>query len=171
MSKKLEHKFVEKAYLNADIKLLNVYQAINVENNLECLKCGYLWESKYYDFRYRNLVCPKCDGKLKPTQESVKNDYLNNEIKLLSIYQNVVYKNSLECLKCGYLWKAQYSNFQHRKDGCIKCWKLSNRGENHPSWNPNLTDEERLHRDYYHKAESREWTKSVYDRDKAICQC
>ena len=40
--------------------------------------------------------------------------------------------------------------------------------ENHPNWNPNLTDEEReLKRATY---ENEQWRKSVFERDKFACQ-
>jgi len=43
------------------------------------------------------------------------------------------------------------------------------KGENSPSWNPNLTMEERLKgRDYW---EYTQWRISVYKRDKFTCQC
>jgi endogenous inhibitor of DNA gyrase (YacG/DUF329 family) len=42
-------------------------------------------------------------------------------------------------------------------------------GENHPSYNPNLTDENRF--DSRHYPEYIEWRRSVYERDDFTCQC
>ena len=41
-------------------------------------------------------------------------------------------------------------------------------GENHPSWNPNLTDEDRQHTRKY--PEYNEWRKSVFEIDSFTCQ-
>ena len=42
-------------------------------------------------------------------------------------------------------------------------------GENSPTWNPNLTDEDRQHTRHY--PEYNEWRSAVYERDNYTCQC
>ena len=170
MTVKHIHKFVEAEYLKGNIKLLSVYINSKLKNDLECLECGYEWKACYDHFRSQNQGCPKCSGNIKLTQEFVENAYLKTNIKLLSIYVNASTKNNLECLEFGHKWEAPYNSFQNRNSGCPECWKLLNRGDNHPTWNHNLTDQERLHRDYYHKAENKKWREAVYNRDKATCQ-
>jgi 5-methylcytosine-specific restriction endonuclease McrA len=52
---------------------------------------------------------------------------------------------------------------------CINCYKEKNRGENHPRWNSNKTDEERARgRTFF---EYNTWRKEVFDRDNYTCQC
>ena len=53
--------------------------------------------------------------------EFVEAEYLKGNIKLFSLYINNSVKNDLECLDCGYLWKATYNNFQNGNCGCPKC--------------------------------------------------
>ena len=169
--KKHTQEFVEDDYLNGDIKLLSRYVGSRVKNNLECLICGYLWKANYAHFQNRNQGCPKCAGKAKPTQEFVENAYLEANIKLLSRYINNYVKNDLECLICGYLWKANYKHFQSDNRGCPECWRLSILGDNNPNWNHELTKEDREnHRTRNYIPGYCLWVKAVYDRDKAICQ-
>jgi len=59
------------------------------------------------------------------THEFVEVDYLNGNIKLLSRYVGALVKNDLQCLICGYLWKAIYSSFQSQNCGCPKCAGLA----------------------------------------------
>lgn len=41
-------------------------------------------------------------------------------------------------------------------------------GKNHPNWNPNLTDEDRIQKRKY--PEYKKWRESVYNRDNYVCQ-
>ena len=108
----------------------------------------------------------------KLPHEFVEADYLNGNIKLLSRYVGARVKNDLECLICEYLWKANYNSFQSYNSGCPECWRLSNRGENHPNWNHELTKEDRENsRNRSHIPGYWLWVKAVYDRDNYICQC
>ena len=59
---------------------------------------------------------------VKYTQEFVEAEYLKGNIKLLSLYVNNSVKNDLECLECGYLWKATFSGFHNDNCGCPKCY-------------------------------------------------
>ena len=69
------------------------------------------------------------------------------------------------------MWQAPYANFQGHNHGCPECWRLLNRGETHPHWNPNLTDEEREHsRNRSHMPENDLWRKAVLNRDDYTCQ-
>lgn len=55
--------------------------------------------------------------------------------------------------------------------GCKKCFGLLMRGNKHPNWNPEISDEERERR--YKRRDSKEyerWTDVVKTRDKLTCQ-
>ena len=129
------HEFAEAEYLKGNIKLLSIYIGVKYKNDLECLKCGFLWKARYGHFQNRNQGCPKCSRSLTHSHEFVKAEYLKSGIKLLSVYIKIIGKNDLECLKCGFLWKARYNDFQSQNNGCPECYRLLNRGETHPSWN------------------------------------
>ena len=164
------HEFVKAEYLNGDIKLLSFYINSKVKNNLLCLICDHKWQATYDNFKNNNTGCPKCSEKLKPTQEFVEEAYLKSNIKMLSVYISNKVKNDLLCLICDHKWQSNFNNFQSSNCGCPECSRLSRIGEIHHRWNPNLTDQERLHRDYYYKADNKKWREAVYNRDKATCQ-
>ena len=168
----LDHEFIKNAYLKADITLLSVYVTANHNNDLECLKCSYLWKADYNHFQSQNSGCPKCSGKLKHTQEFVEASYLKANIKLLSVYINCLVKNYLLCLKCDHKWQANFNNYYNRNTGCPECERLSRMGETNPHWNYELTKEDRENSyNRKHIPDTRLWVKAVYDRDKYICQC
>lgn len=54
---------------------------------------------------------------------------------------------------------------------CPKCWVKHNSGENNPSWNPNLTDEDRANNRCSKEGSQEDWRKQVYERDDYTCQC
>jgi len=164
------HEFVEVDYLNGNIKLLSFYINSKVKNNLLCLICDHKWQATYDNFKNNNTGCPKCSEKLKPTQEFVEEAYLKSNIKMLSVYISNKVKNDLLCLICDHKWQSNFNNFQSSNCGCPECSRLSRIGEIHHRWNPNLTDQERLHRDYYYKADNKKWVKAVFKRDDHTCQ-
>ena len=170
--RKHNHKFVEAEYLKGNIKLLSLYIGALVKNNLECLECNFLWKAAYNHFKSDNSGCPRCSEKLKPTHEFVKDNYIKSGIKLLSIYQSNKIVNDLECIKFGHKWKAAYNDFNSHNNGCPECWKLSNRGENHSSWNHELTKEDRENSyNRSHTPDNRLWREAAYNRDGHTCQC
>ena len=169
--RKHNHKFVEADYLNGNIKMLSVYINSKVKNNLLCLICDHKWEATYDNFKSSINGCPKCSGKLKHTQEFVEAEYLKSNIKILSVYISNKIKNDLLCLICDHKWGSTFNNFYSNKKNCPECWRLSNIGENNPSWNHELTKEDRENSyQRNHISGNKEWTKAVYDRDGHTCQ-
>ena len=100
------------------------------------------------------------------------NDLFEVKIKDLSKRSNVRIK--VKCDYCGDIHETIYSNYnRYNHNGkyyCNTCAsKILNTGENHPNWNPNLTDEEReLGRKY---PEYYEFIRKVLARDNYACQC
>lgn len=118
-----------------------------------CKQCGFkkTADKQRYDFTYVTLVCN------------------NRGFKLLDgKYFGANRPMEVECLKCR---KTSAKTFSWIKRGskCIHCHIQENRGENHASWNPELTADERITRRVYD--EYREWRSDVFERDKYTCQC
>lgn len=83
-------------------------------------------------------------------------------------------------VECDYCHKRQsvkykqYYNSIHSDIGngkylCASCSRLLKRGENHHSWNPNLTDKDRASKRY--NEEYTNFVKTVMARDNYTCQC
>ncbi|MGE7662668.1 HNH endonuclease [Peribacillus sp. NPDC097197] len=70
--------------------------------------------------------------------------------------------------KCGNNSKITISNLLNG-NRCMKCYLTSNRGENHPNYNHDLTKEERQTKRKYHEYEH--WRLDVLKRDNYTCQC
>ena len=79
------------------------------------------------------------------------------------------------CDNCEKIFTSTYENYSKMKkiDNKCYCQKCSlaiyNSGENHPLWNFNITDDERIYGRKY--PEYIEFTKKVLTRDKYTCQC
>lgn len=57
-----------------------------------------------------------------------------------------------------------------RLENCYKNLPKNQKGKNHPSYNPNLTDEERIKRRYILGKESkRKWTRKVFEKNNYKC--
>lgn len=159
-----------------------------------CSRCGKeikIAKSQYN--RYKNHFCSeKCRGVKQSTEGSVEHncDYCGKEIKITkSRYDR--HKNHFCSQHCLNKWKAtkitsscdycgkeinqKKSNYdKHKNHFCsLKClgkWRSEHvTGENHPCYNPNLTQEEREQR---RKIEGyNDFINSVYERDDYTCQC
>lgn len=95
-------------------------------------------------------------------------------VKISDIPQNSMYDVSVDCDCCGKNLSMPYQRYNANKHNdkyyCRKCAMiLFNSGENNPSWNPNLTDEERLLTRNY--PEYNEFVKKVLARDYYTCKC
>jgi hypothetical protein len=102
--------------------------------------------------------------------EVVKEEIERTDYRLITTlcqYRGV--SNYIE-IKCpqNHFYKTKFGEFQKGKR-CRKCRVLNTRGENHPMWNKDLSDEERfLRRD---SRQHEEWRNKVLERDRWVCIC
>ena len=148
--------------------------------------CGKKSIKTFECFR-KNPMCTECSTKKncgeyrKLTFEYVYNYFKDNGCELIETeYINSQTKMRYIC-SCGDICHSTFGNFIISKN-CRKCgtkkmletrkelgytWIKS--GEEHASWNHNLTKEERENkRDFL---EYKDWRNSVYQRDNYTCQC
>lgn len=86
-----------------------------------------------------------------------------------SVYENAHSQLNLHCNVHKIDFKMTWNNLSRGKR-CKQCYFDNNRGANNPSFNPNLTDEERqLKRYIYGKDSYANWRSSVFKRDEYTC--
>ena len=77
-----------------------------------------------------------------------------------------------ECLcDCGTRTEVRINSLTTGNTKSCGCLKSGQTGENHPNYNPNLTEEDRLRRHYYMGGGNQiSWSKQVMERDNYTCQ-
>lgn len=124
---------------------------------VECSTCSKIFNRKPGQLKYKKYYCSKkCYMNAKERTE------INGKIEI-------------SCSYCGNKFKIYRSKKELVKDiyCSMKCRNIHQgllyRGANHPSFNPDLTEEERItnrkYTDYYL------WRNKVYERDNYTCQC
>jgi len=168
----LNHEFVKQVFEKHDCKLLTGKKKINNTTKLK-YRCNHGHEAKvnYATFR----LYPGCKICRKKTRDEgyrhsfqdVKKNFGKNDYILLSkSYINVHHKLDFICPR-GHMGQIGYHEFVKGRR-CSVCAVESRKGEGNPSWNPNLTQEEReIARNY---PEYKVWRKAVYERDNYACQ-
>lgn len=93
-------------------------------------------------------------------------------VKATDLYENSGEKVDCQCDNCKKIMHTTYQNYTQRilsdKFLCKSCYhKICLTGENHPMWNDNLTDEDRIIGRNY--PEYKEFIKKVLIRDNYTC--
>lgn len=105
---------------------------------------------------YKSLcsICSKVELSITPKQlvETAKQSFLSKcslygSTPDLSTYQNARSRISITC-SCGNVFEKMWCNLSHENEHatCVSCTRKHFVAENHPSWNPELTDEDRAGR-------------------------
>jgi len=159
---------VEQYFKDRDCKLLATeYKNCLTPMEYEC-KCGNSdCKIRFNDFK-QGIRCIECSGKKKLTFEDVKQYFEEHDCKLLAteyVNNKTLMKYECECENSD--CKITFSRFK-QGGRCKKCAIEKMTGENHPNYNPNLTDEER--------EKGRicsglgKWKKDVREKDNDTCQ-
>jgi hypothetical protein len=142
------------------------YKTMKTPLKYKC-SCGIIGKMCYYDF-LQGHRCIKCGGNGKYEYTEVVKIFEDNNCTLLSTEYKKNKQNLEYICSCGNISKIKLSDFLNGVR-CRQCYLEKNKGETHPCWNPDLSKEDRILRrkyeDYY------KWRKSVYERDKYLCQC
>jgi hypothetical protein len=185
-AKKFKFSFdeVEKVFSDNGCTLLSK-EYINTNTPLDYVcDCGNESTIRFSEFKRGNR-CRKCLGSrlsehFSHGYEFVKNYFRESGCILLSDS----YTNSKEILNylcsCGNKSSIAFDKFKMGQ----RCYECRNRKigdnlrgrefeerrkENHPNWNPNKTDEERLKERKF--TEYHDWRKQVFENDLYTCQC
>lgn len=79
-------------------------------------------------------------------------------------------KQKWECgCECGKIIEVTTYYLKNNKIKSCGCKSYALKGEDHPNWNPNLTEEDRLRRTHNRKRDE-EWSSKVFVRDDYTCK-
>jgi hypothetical protein len=170
---KLSYEEVYNYYKKYNCELLeDIYNGIYDKMKFKC-SCGKVDYMSFVGFKSGHHVCHDCAVLICADQKRHSYDFVKQYIesfgyKLLSNYY-VGANEKLE-IKCDkeHIYYSTFHNFKDGKHRCPKCDDEFKVGENHPGWNPNKSNEDRI-KDR-HLFEYFEWRKQVFERDNYTCQ-
>ena len=172
-TRRTDYDEVKKIFENEGCVLISETFTNSNENLDYICSCGNKSSIKLGSFK-NGTRCKKCAGVDSPSIEEVADYFAENDCILISKeYINSKQKLDFICA-CGELstmtW-GKYKTSPYKK--CKNCANKLNgkriRGENHPSYNPDIDDEDRVDRRL--SGENKKWRYEVYKRDSYTCQC
>ena len=152
-----EYKLISNKYINSYTKL-----------DVICPQ-GHKISFSYLHF-YSGERCGQCFGTHKHSLNEVKFVFEKEKYVLLSKrYKNMGSPLKVKCDKGHITNTMSLLNFIGGAR-CKKCHLKYNRGENHPSWNSELTDEDRREHSN-RKKKYKKWVLDVFKNNNFTCQC
>ncbi|MWF62669.1 hypothetical protein GQL62_00785 [Staphylococcus haemolyticus] len=159
---------LSKSYVNSDSKL-----------KVKCYECKNIWLASYHKLVSSDNPrgCPECRKRKVSKARKLKKEEVMKRIRKISPniefslekYEGVNQKLKCQCRVCNNVWEASINNLL-RGRGCPSCRYMNLRGEKHPRYNPNLTEEDRIKMRYrISDPETLNWRKNVFERDNFKC--
>lgn len=156
-----------------------IYKGIFEEVKIFCkIHNEYFWQSPSSHI-HKGAGCHECgkETRLITIAEFIARSQLQHgkgryDYSLIESYKERFIRSDIKvqitCTVCGqHFWQKPYAHYGGQ--GCMNCVIEGRKGEGNPSYNPNLTSEEREERRtiFGYKV----WILAVYERDKFTCQC
>lgn len=172
--RRLSYEEVKKTFKESGCKLLSD-EYVGSKSHLKYIaQCGHENLIFLYTFKSGHgricLRCAKKEGgnKQKLLYKDVKYYFKQNDCELLSEDYICSHSKLKYVAKCGHENSISLAGFKsgHGR-ACRKC-VISRSGKDHPSWNPNLTSEDRIKGRF--TRDNIVWRKGVYERDDYTCQ-
>lgn len=152
-----------------NIQILDEYSNSHTKIKCQCRQCGKTFTKTPY-LLLKGSGCSYCDAKHKfrDHEEFVKDlNNINPKIKILGNFTTTKDKILVQCLDCGKEWYST-PNMLLQGNGCRDCYIKNNRGENHPNWNPDLSERDRIIGRRY--PEYIKWVDEVLEKYNFTCQ-
>lgn len=115
------NEFVEQYLLEHNIIMKDKYKNLYTYMSLQCIVCGYNWNSKFNTIFNFKCGCPKCAGNVKHLPEYVEKYLLEHNLKLNTKYKNVNDKISYTCLICNYTGQTNFDSIHNKGHNCLNC--------------------------------------------------
>ena len=164
--KKLTIDFIKKEFEKEGYILLTK-KYINAHQKLE-----YICPNKHNgDILWLNWKkgkkCAKCSGNIRLTIRFIREQFEKEGYTLLTKeYVNNAQKLDYIC-STGHTGNIRWDSWKAGAR-CRQCYLENNRGKNHPNWNPNLTNEDRIYD--RHIFGYVEWKQAIKKKDNFTCQ-
>lgn len=159
--------------------LSKIYKTSSSKLKFRC-ECGRVFYKSLNKFKDDNqTVCKECSIKSKNIKQTWDTEIFKqkiyekygNDYTILGEYKTARTKLKVRHNKCGNEYYVQPHSLLIGNE-CRKCAMENMCGENHPNYNPNKTDEERLYNRYQlYNNNMKIWRNKIYKRDNYICQC
>lgn len=147
-----------------------------IKCDCQCLIDGFEWSIPLTCLE-RTDVCPQCNNCIKTYTIDTIKDLIKSKHPNITILSDK-YIGSKEDLICmcnihNIRFEKSFDEIIHQVYPCEKCHRHAFMGENNPTWNPNLTEEDRILGRKIKCNETGigidEWRKMVYERDNYTC--
>ena len=172
---KSHEKFIDELFnINPNIEILSEYKGEKQLIKCRCKIHNITYESSP-QVLLRGTGCHKCTSE-KISNKKIKS-HENFILEMKTIHPNIKvldeYKGNDKPIKCKCeICGCEFNSRPHdllKGHGCRDCGIKRRSGENHPRYNPNLTDEDRGKTTS--TLEYRLWRKQIFERDNYTCQC
>lgn len=164
--------------INWQLQPLSTYTSGKQRVEFSCT-CGHTFEATFEGLKQRASVkmsaktdkhpylCPLCN---KQNQErKVRNRLDSLGFKLIGDYMGAELTHTIMC-QAGHKSDVLLSTKLYNGDlGCQRCYLESNRGDKSHSWNPNLTEQDRLRTRA--TLENKLWRRSIFEKFTYTCDC
>jgi hypothetical protein len=156
---------VKKILIDWGLEYISGFENTHSLISFKC-HCGNIDSSRIHSLE-NSRQCRECSNRKKYTLEELQKIFSDEGCSLLETEVSKVSNLRYLC-SCGNSRSVSLYDFR-RGVRCMECGTKQRSGENHPSWNPNLTDDEREKNRKY--PEYKSWRLEVYRRDHFTCQC
>ena len=164
---RLSEKQVTEKLKSVGLEYISGYEGIYEKLQYKC-SCGKVTTGVLKQLM-KGLKCNTCNKKKRYNLDELKEICLKRNCTLLSTsVPRTIDKIEYLCHKCEKVQNVTLNSFLSGT-GCNSCAIKRRSGENHSSWNPNLTDAERAKN--RKTPEYKHWRNFIYKRDKYTCQC
>jgi 5-methylcytosine-specific restriction endonuclease McrA len=167
---RLDFEYIKKYFEDNGCQLLDTEYKNNIIPLRFICSCGNAGSVDFYRFRH-GVRCKSCGYAKQAESQRLDAEYVISSFaqRGFTVLSNYISSNdTLDCqCSSGHLFKLSYANFS-KGVGCRHCFWESNRGENHPKWNTELTDEDRERE--RNIPGIYEWRQGVFLRDDYTCQ-
>ena len=152
------------------LEIIDIDEEYNYVCRCDCGKTKTIKKANW-NTGVRSCGCYKAEMARQRYTDDLTGKTFGNITVLKVVYRDNNSPKWLCKCSCGHEFETHGGTLKNGSGMCVKCWAKHNSGENNPSWNPNLTKEDRARRRCTQDGKQSKWRKQVFERDNYTCQC